>query len=171
MRESIRTLIQNAPPPKNKGGRPRGSISKKRLQAQDILSQLEAELGREVNPLEGLLRIGSDTKQPLSIRVQCMTEALPYLYPKLQSQAVAVTHDESPVNNTVDMTVLLSTPDAVEAVQKLALLMAVPDNPPVDTMAQICGPDDSPRPMEQSADDIQDRIMGTLERDNAGHWK
>lgn len=78
---------------KNKGGRPRGAISKKRAAAHEVMVKLERELGRPVNPLEGLLRIGSDPQQPISLRVQCMTEACPYLFPKLQNQALDVTQE------------------------------------------------------------------------------
>jgi hypothetical protein len=34
---------------------------------------------------------GDDTAQPMAVRVQCMSESLPYLFPKLQSQTVALT--------------------------------------------------------------------------------
>ena len=112
-------------------GRPRGSISKRRQMAQEVMNQLEAELGRQVNPLEGLLRIGSDLTQPVAIRVQCMAESLPYLYPKLQSQALAVTTRE---DNGLDLACIemeraMSTPDGVEIIQRAALLMAAQDAP------------------------------------------
>jgi hypothetical protein len=134
-------------------GRPRGSISKRRQMAQEVMIQLEGELGRQCNPLEALLRTGADTTQLLSIRVECWTQALPYLYPKLQSQALAVTTRE---DNGLDLACIemeraMSTPDGVEIIQRAALLIAgQPDaiGPLIDgpddgakAPAQICGPD------------------------------
>ncbi len=115
------------------------------------MNQLEAELGRQVNPLEALLRTGADTTQLLSIRVECWTQALPYLYPKLQSQALAVTtrEDDGLELACIEMERAMSTPDGVEIIQRAALLIASQDAPPAPAPddgakapARICGPDD-----------------------------
>ena len=141
-------------------GRPRGSISKRRQMAQEVMNQLEVELGRQVNPLEALLRTGADTTQSLSIRVECWTQALPYLYPKLQSRSLAVTtrEDDGPELACLEMERILSTPEGVEAAQRMALLLV-----PAPAPAQICEPDQAlPAP---ARDPIED-----LERQPNGHW-
>lgn len=107
-------------------GRPKGSISKRRAVAHEVLAQLEAELGRAVNPLEGLLRIGADVNQPMAIRVQCMSESLTYLFPKLQSQTVALTGPtgDGPVEvATLDVSAVLANPQLAAAAQELALMV------------------------------------------------
>ena len=113
--------------------------------AQEVMNQLEAELGRQVNPLEGLLRIGSDLTQPVAIRVQCMAESLPYLYPKLQSQALAVTTRE---DNGLDLACIemeraMAAPGGVEIIQRAALLMAAQDAPLDSAPARILPPGDT----------------------------
>jgi hypothetical protein len=113
---------------KNKGGRPRGSVSKKRAMAHEILTQLEKQLGRECNPLEGLLRIGADSTQPVSVRVQCWSEALPYLYPKLQSQAVAISGPDGPIE-IADVTGLMENPDLVAMAQELSIAISLSGSP------------------------------------------
>jgi hypothetical protein len=57
----------------------------------EVMARLEADLGRSVNPLEGLLRIGADESQAISVRMSAMIESLPYIFPKLQQQSVALT--------------------------------------------------------------------------------
>jgi hypothetical protein len=108
-------------------GRPKGAISKRRAVAQEVLAQLEAELGKSVNPLEGLLRIGADTAQPLAVRVQCMSESLPYLFPKLQSQTVALTgpNGDGPVAiATLDVGDLIThRPELANALVEASLLL------------------------------------------------
>lgn len=108
-------------------GRPKGAISKRRAVAQEVLAQLEAELGKSVNPLEGLLRIGADTAQPMAVRVQCMTESLPYLFPKLQSQTVALTgpNGDGPVAiATLDVgAIITQRPDLANALAEASLML------------------------------------------------
>jgi hypothetical protein len=106
-------------------GRPKGSVSKRRMLAHEVMNRLEAELGRPVNPLEGLLRIGSDPTQPVSIRVECMSECLQYLWPKLQSQSVAVSGpDDGPVQLaavSVSLDLIRSNPELAHAAQTLSI--------------------------------------------------
>ena len=143
-------------------GRPRGSVSKKRQLAHEILAGLEAELGRKVNPLEGLLRIGNDPEQPVTVRVQCLSECLPYLWPKLQSQAVQVTRDDDPADATLDITsIILADPDLVDAAERLSLAVSAPRQAP----AQIPGPADSPKALPDDRDFTED-----LARQSNGHW-
>lgn len=108
-------------------GRPKGSISKRRAMAQEVLAQLETELGKSVNPLEGLLRIGADVNQPMPIRVQCMSESLPYLYPKLQSQSVALTgpNGDGPVEiATLDVgAIITQRPELANALTEFSLML------------------------------------------------
>lgn len=95
--------------------------------AMEVLAQLEEELGRPVNPLEGLLRLGSDPNQPTDVRVTCMTSALPYLYPKLAQQSVALTgpSGEGPVQTVhFDIAEILKDQQLSEAAQDLALALA-----------------------------------------------
>ncbi len=92
--------------------------------AMEVMTQLERDLGRPVNPLEGLLRIGSDPDQPTDVRVQCMAECLPYIYPKLQTQNLAVSGavdmDRSPAVD-IDINAILMDPKLAEAAQTLSL--------------------------------------------------
>jgi hypothetical protein len=135
--------------------------------AQEVMNQLEAELGRQVNPLEALLRTGADTTQLLSIRVECWTQALPYLYPKLQSQALAVTTRE---DNGLDLACIemeraMSTPDGVEIIQRAALLIA---GQPDAIGPLIDGPDDGAKAPSSGADDEREREREKAER---GPWR
>jgi hypothetical protein len=132
--------------------------------AQEVMNQLEGELGRQVNPLEGLLRIGSDLTQPVSIRVQCMAEALPYLYPKLQSQSLAVTRDDDPADTTnVDITsIILADPSLCDAAQRLAIAMSAQEPAP----ARTCGPADEPRALLPAGYDPSEPPA----RDHNGHY-
>jgi len=110
-------------------GRPPGAISKKRAMAAEVLARLEAELGASINPLEGLLRIGADSNTPLNIRVQALSDSLPYLYPKLQSQTVALTGGSGgPVElASLDVGKILSDPALAAAAQDLALAVVEQD--------------------------------------------
>jgi hypothetical protein len=60
-----------------------------------------------------------------------MTQCLPYIFPKLAQQGLAVMREDSPTELVaVSLERVLSTPEGVEAAQKLALLMAQQDTSP-----------------------------------------
>jgi len=126
--------------------------------AHEVMAQLEAELGRKVNPLEALLRIASDPKQPVTIQVQCLAECLPYLYPKLQSQALAVSRgDDGPADGQAEMmAVVLSSPELVEAAQRMSLAMS--------------GAEPGTESLEPDAPLAADVVV-TLAKDSRGHYK
>lgn len=146
---------------KRKVGRPKGAVSKKRLEAMQVMTRLEAELGHPINPLEGLLRIGSDANQPVAIRVECMTECLPYLWPKLQSQSLAVTRDDDPADSAIDITnIILSSPELVNAAQILSLALVSEPAP-----RRIDGPADEPRVLPAGYDPSEPPL-----RDHKGHY-
>jgi hypothetical protein len=126
--------------------------------AHEVMAKLEKELGRPVNPLEGLLRVGSDPDQPVSIRVQCYSEACLYLFPKLQSQSVVV---EGPLEVAhVDFTPVLKNAAAVQMLQDLALQMTAQAQE-LDMTAQA-----------QALDTPEVRALppGPSGTDSHGHW-
>lgn len=89
----------------------------------EVMARLEADLGRSVNPLEGLLRIGADESQAISVRMSAMIESLPYIFPKLQQQSVALTGPSGgPVEvAALDVSAILANPALAEAAQEIAL--------------------------------------------------
>lgn len=109
-------------------GRPKGAISAKRAKAMEVMAELERKLGRSVNPMEGLLTLGSDPAQPTDVRIQCMTECLPYLFPKLQSQTVALTgpNGDGPVEvATLDVgAIITQRPELASALTELSLMLS-----------------------------------------------
>jgi hypothetical protein len=78
-------------PPRNKGGRPKGSVSKVTLLIRQVAQQHGAEL------IEGLMEIFRDKEQPANFRVMAAKEVLDRGYGKAtQSHAHAVgTYDFS----------------------------------------------------------------------------
>jgi hypothetical protein len=120
--------------------------------AHEVLLQVEAELGHEVNPLEALIRTGADTTQPMSLRVTCWGEALPYLFPKLQSQALAVTRDDDAQDMTaIDLTaVIMADPAMVEAAQTISLGLSAAGSDRTPEPARICAPDDGRAEQERA---------------------
>ena len=99
--------------------------------AREILAQLEEDLGKSINPLEGLLRIGADTSQPMDVRIQCMRECLPYIFPKLQNQSVTLTYEDDPVESvSIDIQAVLMHPEMAKAAQDLALFLAMQEEAP-----------------------------------------
>jgi hypothetical protein len=91
----------------------------------EVMARLEADLGRSVNPLEGLLRIGADESQTISVRMSAMIESLPYIFPKLQQQSVALTGPSGgPVEvASLDVATILADPKLADAAQQLALMI------------------------------------------------
>jgi hypothetical protein len=91
--------------------------------------------------------IGEDGKKKrvevaisLDMRLDAAKAVVGYLYPKLTAQQISGPGDGPIEVAGFDMTKLLSTPEAVEAAQRLALLMAEQNTPPA-----ICGPAILPR--------------------------
>ena len=105
-------------------------MSVKRKLAHEIIAALEKELGRPCHPLEGLLRIAADTSQPMELRAACNRDALPYVLPRLQSQAIAIASSlEAEVSASVDfdLTTLMADPNKSRVLQEAAMLLAEHD--------------------------------------------
>jgi len=133
-------------------GRPKGAVSVKRKLAHEIIAALEKELGRPCHPLEGLLRIAADETQPMELRAACNRDALPYVLPRLQQQAISLTGaDEGPVAlATLDLTTLLADPKATEVLLQAAMLMAEHSAPSLE--ADRRGVFSQPRLLEAGED-------------------
>ena len=140
------------------GGRPSGAISGRRKRAQEAMEALAIKLKRDVediDPLLGLLKIGSNTALPETVRMEAMALCLPFVYPRLQSQQVELSGpNEGPVN-VVDFSVL--SPQAIEAAQKLAIAMAS------SAPAQLPAPSVESRPAPDPTIE--------LEKDRTGNWR
>ncbi|MDR3428282.1 MAG: hypothetical protein P4L78_12660 [Silvimonas sp.] len=93
--------------------------------AWEIVSALEKEMGRSLHPLEALLRIGHDTKNPLELRCTCLRDCLPYVLPRLQQQSVALSGPSGgPVElATLDVSAILANPALAETAQQLAMMV------------------------------------------------
>jgi predicted transcriptional regulator len=63
------------------GGRPPDRAIRRTIDARALIAQLEKELRRPVDPLEGLLRFAANEDMTENFRRDCMTQALPYIYP------------------------------------------------------------------------------------------
>jgi hypothetical protein len=141
-------------------GRPPGSISKIKRSAVEIISRLEKELG-PCHPLELLIRAGADEKNPIDLRVTCWKESLPYVLPRFQQQALAISGaDGGPVSVvSADITAaILADPAAVELAQRIAIQMARPDT--VIDLPVAPAPADSIRALPAAED----------RKDSKGHW-
>lgn len=71
------------PKPKNKGGRPKGSLSKQTREVRDKL----AELG--CDPFEGLAKIALDMNNSPELRARVLTELATYIAPKRKAIEVS----------------------------------------------------------------------------------
>ena len=129
------------------GGKKRNTAAAARAMAE--------EMG--VDPLEFMLYIiNSDVMEqtvivdgkkkrvevaiPLDTRLDAAKTVVNYLYPRLTAQQVSGPADRPIETVTFDITKLLQDPVAVEAAQKLALMMAAQDT--AQAPARICGPAD-----------------------------
>ena len=150
------------------GGKKRNTAAAARAMAE--------EMG--VDPLEFMLYIiNSDVMEqtvivdgkkkrvevaiPLDTRLDAAKTVANYLYPRLTAQQISGP-SEGPIETvTFDINKLLQDPEAMAAAEKLALLMAVPDEP---APARICGPADErgARPGEYESSDAT--------RDHNGHY-
>ena len=107
-------------------GRPKGAVSAKRRMAHEIIAALEKELGKPRHPLAGLLRIAADTTQPMELRAACNRDALPYVLPRLQNQAIAVAASlEAEVSASVNFDLVwpMADPTRARILQDAAFLL------------------------------------------------
>lgn len=93
------------------------------------LEMLEVELDLnpgELDPIEGLARIAGNKNTPLDIRVDCLKNIAPYVYPKLATVSVKGDDDGPPIKHAViDVTAFMKDPHLLEAAQRVALAAAV----------------------------------------------
>ena len=116
--------VAPTPPPKNKGGRPKGSVNraaKLLADAQAIIEQKFGIIG--FHPVTSMLIIAADERIDVNLRLTAMSKAAPYLVPTLK--AVELTGDNGGPVQTADVTEMaaqaarvfgISSNDALEAV-------------------------------------------------------
>ena len=104
------------------GGRKKGSKNKRTKLAEAIFDKLEKEIG-PVDPIEGLLRIGSNKKLPVATRIEALKAVLPFLYPRLQAMALT-SNSETPTEVKIDVAGIIASPELATAAQKLGLALA-----------------------------------------------
>lgn len=102
------------------GGRAAGAISKKYEKARDLIERLNEELGKNVDPLEGLLRLSADTALPVEFRADCMKATISFIYPKLQAQNQEISV-ASEVHCELDVAALLASPELSHKAMELSM--------------------------------------------------
>ena len=111
------------------GGRSAGTPNKRTVTRKETikakLEMIEIELGLkpgELDPIEGLARIAGQKNTPLDVRVDCLKNIAPYVYPKLATVAVKGDKDDStPINVRVNVDDFMKDPQLLEAAQRVAL--------------------------------------------------
>jgi hypothetical protein len=137
------------------GGRKPGSKNRRTQQAIDICEALDFHPAAFLATiaLTGLMPNPDGTTTPVTAeeRIRAATSLAPFVMPRLQSTQVTGAND-GPIETqaqTLDINKLLSDPAALEAAQRLALMICESDQAPEP--AKICGP-------------VED------EKDIHGHW-
>src|SRR5215472_15559780 len=99
-------------------GRPRGAISK------STRAILEAAAGGEM-PVEYMLRIMGDPREPAARRDEMAKAAAPFLHPKMQATAPSIA-DGSPVVPVINLTINRGPDHSSPEGDKLAFQAPVP---------------------------------------------
>lgn len=60
------------------GGRQKGTPNKRTQMVMDKLKEMGCD------PVEGLAKIALDDENPIELRAKCMSDLMPYAYPKLK---------------------------------------------------------------------------------------
>jgi hypothetical protein len=114
------------------GGRQKGGRNLRTLTRHESikmrLEMLEMELDLNpgsLDPIEGLARIAGDKNTPLDVRVDCLKNIAPYVYPKLATVSVKGDDEGPPIRHAVlDVTAFMKDPQLLEAAQRVALAAA-----------------------------------------------
>ena len=110
------------------GGKPKGAVRERTWNARDLMIRLEAELGRPVDPLEGMVRIAHKLEDAgnHSAALEAWKALAQYQYPKL-SNIEHVGAGGGPVQHQHEIDVTKLTNKELDILEKLQSKMVVAD--------------------------------------------